>query len=76
MRHVTWAVTWMLVGLAVTLATASVIQQKALTRVASQHPAPIAMPDTAPPLDNAKPKTDEPMRSVVVASRHRRDLIN
>jgi hypothetical protein len=75
MRHITWAVTWMLVGLAVTLATASVIEQKASIRVASQKPATIAVPDPTP-VDNAKPRTNEPTRSLVVAARHRRDLAN
>ncbi len=73
MRHFTWAVTWILVGLAVTLATASVIQQQATLRLAQQHPA--AAPSTAPeavPAD--KPKTAEPTHSLVLASRRHHAL--
>ena len=69
MRHFTWAVTWMLVGLAVTLATASILQQKATIRVAAQ-PVNGAVPETVQPATNVKPKPSEPSRSLVVASRH------
>jgi hypothetical protein len=37
MRHITWAMTWILVGLAATLATANV-----LTHYAALHRAPLA----------------------------------
>ena len=73
MRHITWAVTWMLVGLAVTLATASVIQHNAMIRIA-QHQAPIMAPAPIDPPAGIKTKTSEPSRSLVVASRHRRDV--
>ena len=76
MRHLTWAVTWMIVGLAVTLATASVIQQQAMIRVASQQPAPAIMPDAPAPADTVRPKTNEPARSLVVASRRRHEPVN
>ncbi len=75
MRHITWAVTWMLVGLAVTLATASVIQQKALM-LASQNQAPMVVPDTNAAADKVRPKSNEPARSLVVASRHRHEAID
>jgi hypothetical protein len=62
----------MLVGLAVTLATASVIEQKAVIRIAQQQQAPVAAPETVAPA-TIKIKTSEPARSLVVASRHRHD---
>jgi len=50
MRHFTWAVAWFIVGLTVTLGTASVLQQVVTTRQASATtPAvqPTQVPDPA-----------------------------
>ena len=38
MRHFTWAVAWFIVGLTVTLGTASVLQQVVTTRQAAATP--------------------------------------
>ena len=49
MRHFTWAVAWFIVGLTVTLGTASVLQQVATTRQAAATPPvqPTQVPDPA-----------------------------
>ena len=49
MRHFTWAVAWFIVGLTVTLGTASVLQQVVTTRQAAATPAvqPTQVPDPA-----------------------------
>lgn len=49
MRHFTWAVAWFVVGLTVTLGTASVLQQVVTTRQAAATPAvqPTQVPDPA-----------------------------
>ena len=49
MRHFTWAVAWFIVGLTVTLGTASVLQQVATTRQAAATPSvqPTQVPDPA-----------------------------
>jgi hypothetical protein len=64
MRHLTWAVAWFIVGLAVTLGTASVLQQVTTARQAAATPppmpAPAAVPTTKPPAEG---------RDLVVASR-------
>ena len=62
MRHLTWAVTWFVVGLAVTLGTASVLQVVTTRPVA--QPAVIAPPAPAPV---TKPPAEG--RDLVVASR-------
>ncbi len=64
MRHFTWAVTWFVVGLAVTLGTASVLQQVVASRQASVMPAPAADPAPAPVV---KPPAEG--RDLLVASR-------
>jgi hypothetical protein len=75
MRHFTWAVTWIVVGLAVTLGTASVLSQiAAANRVAAPTgptllPAPLSEPESTPV---AKRSKDEPGRSVLIATHHRR----
>lgn len=49
MRHFTWAVAWFIVGLTVTLGTASVLQQVVTTRQAAATPTvqPTQVPDPA-----------------------------
>jgi hypothetical protein len=64
MRHLTWAVAWFIVGLAVTLGTASVLQQVVTTRQATATPAVPPAPATAPAI---KPPAEG--RDLVVASR-------
>ncbi len=66
MRHLTWAMTWIVVGLAITLGTASVLSQ-----VAMRQPQPAA-PPIVDPAPTITPKPEQG-RSVVVASRRHRD---
>ncbi|MFI5002426.1 MAG: hypothetical protein ACHQK9_21285 [Reyranellales bacterium] len=68
MRHFTWALTWIVVGLAITLGTASVLK---LVAVSQHRPAP--PPAVEPtPSPAGKPKPSEPGHSLIVAShRHR-----
>ena len=61
MRHFTWAVAWFIVGLTITLGTASVLQQVGTTRQAS------ATPVVAPAPVAVKPAAEG--RDLVVASR-------
>ena len=67
MRHFTWAVTWILFGLAITLGTATVLSQFALRQER------LASPAVEQPAPTIKPKPTEPMRSVVAALRRHRD---
>jgi hypothetical protein len=64
MRHLTWAVTWFVVGLAATLGTASVLQAVNTRQAAAPAiivpPAPTPAPLTKPPSEG---------RDLVVASR-------
>ena len=63
MRHLTWAVTWFVVGLAVTLGTASVLQTVTSRQAATPAiiaPAPAPAPLIKPPSEG---------RDLVVASR-------
>jgi hypothetical protein len=64
MRHLPWAVAWFIVGLAVTLGTASVLQQVTAQRQAAATPvvapAPVPAPAVKPPAEG---------RDLVVASR-------
>lgn len=63
MRHFTWAAAWFVVGLAMTLGTASVLQQV----VANRAPV-LAMPAPEPvPAPGAKPPSEG--RDLLVASR-------
>ena len=64
MRHFTWAVAWFIVGLTVTLGTASVLQQLVSTRQASATPAVEPMQAPAP---TTKPPAEG--RELVVAAR-------
>ena len=49
MRHITWAAAWFLVGLAVVLGTASVLEQRAVAeRAPSPIPAVVPAHDPAP----------------------------
>ncbi|MBS0548790.1 MAG: hypothetical protein JSR24_13635 [Proteobacteria bacterium] len=65
MRHFTWAATWFVVGLAMTLGTASVLQQVVANRVpASVMPMPAPEPTPAP---SVKPPSEG--RDLLVASR-------
>ena len=64
MRHFTWAVAWFIVGLTVTLGTASVLQQVVTTRQAAATPAVEPMQGPAP---TVKPPAEG--RELVVASR-------
>jgi hypothetical protein len=63
MRHLTWAVTWFVVGLAVTLGTASVLETVTARHAAT--PAIIAPPPAPAPI--TKPPSEG--RDLVVASR-------
>jgi len=69
MRHFTWAVAWFIVGLTVTLGTASVLQQVVTTRQAAATPAvqPTQVPDPA----TKAPATKQPAvgRDMLLASR-------
>jgi hypothetical protein len=69
MRHFTWAIAWFVVGLAVTLGTASVLQQVVSGRQAAAQPviAPAA-PAHVVPAPAAKPPAGG--HDMVVASRH------
>jgi len=63
MRHLTWAVTWFVVGLAATLGTASVLQT-----VTTRHAAaPTTIAPTPAPAPLVKPPSEG--RDLVVASR-------
>jgi hypothetical protein len=64
MRHFTWAITWFVVGLAVTLGTASVLQQVVASRQPSMLPVPATEPAPAP---TVKPPAEG--RDLLVASR-------
>ena len=64
MRHFTWAVAWFIVGLTVTLGTASVLQQVVTARQATATPPAPPAPATAPAI---KPPAEG--RDLVVASR-------
>jgi len=65
MRHFTWAVAWFIVGLTVTLGTASVLQQVVTTRQAAAT-TPAVQPTQAP-----DPATKSPPvgRDLLMASR-------
>jgi len=75
MRHLAWAMTWMVVGLVTTLATANVLMHNAqLHRAANPpviEPAPTPEPMTRP-LARARPPA-EFGRSVIPASYRQRD---
>ncbi len=64
MRHFTWAVAWFIVGLTVTLGTASVLQQVVTNRQAAATPA-------VQPTHLPEPATKQPAvgRDLLVASR-------
>ncbi len=74
MRQLTWAVTWIMVGLATTLATANV-----LTHIAQLHRAPPAAFQAPPPPDpgarpGARARTPGELgRSVTPAGFHQHD---
>ena len=74
MRHIAWAVTWMVVGLATTLATANVLMHNAQLRRAANPPAiePAAPEPLARPMAKARPPA-EFGRSVTPASYRQRD---
>jgi hypothetical protein len=76
MRHIAWAVTWMVVGLATTLATANVLMHTAQLRRAANPPAiEPAMPAPEPmvrPIAKARPPA-EFSRSVIPTSYRQRD---
>jgi hypothetical protein len=68
MRHFTWAFAWFVVGLTVTLATASVLQN-----FVPSHPSvvtPVAANQGAPMQDTTKASAGEQRRDLVVAWRH------
>lgn len=73
MRHFAWAMTWMVVGLVTTLATANVLTHNAQLRRAANPPAiePAAEP-LAKPVATARPPA-EFGRSVIPASFRHRD---
>jgi hypothetical protein len=64
MRHFTWAVAWFIVGLTVTLGTASILQQVVMTRQATAAP---TVEPTQGPAPTAKPPAEG--RELVVAAR-------
>jgi hypothetical protein len=67
MRHVTWAAAWFLVGLAVVLGTASVIEQRAsVAERGPRMPIPAVVPA---PEDTPRTRPSEPGRQLV-AYRH------
>jgi hypothetical protein len=73
MRHIAWAVTWMVVGLATTLATANVLMHNAQLRRAANPPALEPAPELmAKPIAKARPPA-EFGRSVIPASYRQRD---
>jgi hypothetical protein len=76
MRHIAWAVTWMVVGLATTLATANVLMHNAQLRRAANpptvEPAVPAPEPMAKPLAKARPPA-ESSRSVIPVSYRQRD---
>ena len=55
MRHVTWAAAWFLVGLAVVLGTASVLEQRAA--VADRGPS--LVPPAIAPAQSPEPRTKQ-----------------
>lgn len=76
MRHFTWAMTWIMVGLAVTLGTASVLAQIAAARHVAlptapggQQPVPLSGPGSTPTATRVK---DEAGRSLMIAAHHHR----
>ncbi len=76
MRHLTWAVTWIVVGLATTLATANVLMHNAaLHRAATPPMVEPAAPATGPagkPIAKARPPA-EFSRSLLVSTRRYRN---
>ena len=64
MRHFTWAVVWFVVGLTVTLGTASVLQEVVTTRQAF---VPLAIEPAQGPAPATKPPAEG--RDMLVASR-------
>lgn len=62
MRHVTWAAAWFLVGLAVVLGTASVLEHRAVVAERSVTP---YVPTIEPAPANQKIRTAEPGRQLV-----------
>ena len=73
MRHLAWAMTWMVVGLVTTLATANVLTHNAQLRRAANPPAIEPAPEPmAKPVAKARPPS-EFGRSVTPASYRQRD---
>jgi hypothetical protein len=76
MRHIAWAVTWMVVGLATMLATTNVLTHSAQLRRAANPPAiepAVPAPEsTVRPMAKARPPA-EFGRSVIHASYRQRD---
>ena len=63
MRHVTWAAAWFLVGLAVVLGTASVLEQRSVVAERAPTPrAPAITPAPGPAFERVKA---EPGRQLV-----------
>lgn len=69
MRSLTWALTWFVVGLAITLGTASVLQQVAAHRTQAVLPAPAADPAPAPVTRPPVIRPPAEGRSLLVAAR-------
>jgi hypothetical protein len=74
MRHIAWAVTWIVVGLATTLATANVLMQSAELRRKAAPAAEPSMPTAEPagkPIAKVRPPTEHG-RSVIAVG-YKRD---
>ncbi len=56
MRHITWAAAWFLVGLAVVLGTASVLEQRATVAERGTSPAAPAIAPTQQPAPRTRPE--------------------
>jgi hypothetical protein len=76
MRHFAWALTWMVVGLATTLAAANVLMHSADLRRATDAPAVEPIAQAAEPAGKPIAKSKPPVefsRSVTPASYRQRD---
>jgi hypothetical protein len=70
MRHFTWAVTWVVVGVSVTLGIASVLGDMAMARRNLSVP-PVVEPATPAPVLTPRPPSEPGQRLVVAWRRHR-----
>ena len=68
MRHVTWAAAWFLVGLAVVLGTASVLEHRAVVAERAIQPAPQSPAIEPAPKSRPAPSVDHQPRASDSAS--------